>query len=141
VLGTVTNNIGLTHAGVGEWTEAVRWYERSLATKKRIGDVHGQAVTLNNLGVAFERLGQLDKVQACYEEAVALFKQVGDRVSAAGVLINLSQPPIARGMSCAQRLAFLDEAEALVAETDAQERRALVEQLKARLSGENEEQL
>ena len=69
--------------GLGEWAEAVRWYEQSLAFKRDVGDLHGRAITLNNAqvhnseGLLAQSPADWEEAIRCHQQALTLFHQAG----------------------------------------------------------------
>ncbi len=58
--------------------EAERWYRQSLEIKERIGDEHGQAVTLHQLGMIAAAQGNTSEAIQFYEQAETLFTRSND---------------------------------------------------------------
>jgi tetratricopeptide (TPR) repeat protein len=61
-----------------QFDEAERWYRQSLAIGERIGNEHGQAISLHQLGMVAEVQGDRDRALMCYRQAEALFLQLHD---------------------------------------------------------------
>ena len=78
VVSLVYNNLGLVYARKGEWDNAIEFYEKSLQTKEKVGDVHGMAQTYNNLGLVYADKGEWDKAIEFYEISLETFEKVGD---------------------------------------------------------------
>ena len=58
--------------------EAYRWYYKCLGIEERIGDEHGQALTLHQLGMVAELRGSTDEAIAFYSQAEALLVRLDD---------------------------------------------------------------
>lgn len=90
-LSRVRNNIGLTHAGLGNPEEAIRYFQTSIEENPNNADVH------NNLGLVLESQGRLEDAIKAFRRAVKingnssvsrynlarLLKQVGKETDAA----------------------------------------------------------
>jgi tetratricopeptide (TPR) repeat protein len=78
VVSIVYNNLGLVYADKGEWDKAIEFYEKSLETKEKVGDVHGMARTYNNLGLVYADKGEWDKTIEFYDKSLETFEKVDD---------------------------------------------------------------
>ncbi|MCD4840679.1 MAG: tetratricopeptide repeat protein, partial [Methanosarcinales archaeon] len=78
VVSVVYNNLGLVYANKGEWDKAIEFYEKSLETVEKVGDVHGMAQTYNNLGMVYAKKGEWDKAIEFYEKDLKISEKVGD---------------------------------------------------------------
>jgi len=56
----------------------IRTHELAVASARRAGDPHAEAVSLNNLGLAHLESGEHETAAACYDQAAVLFGRVGD---------------------------------------------------------------
>lgn len=72
----------------GDYDEARRLNDESLAIRRELGDVPGVAVLLNNQGIIARFLQELDEARRLNDEALALFREMGDRFSAGQLLNN-----------------------------------------------------
>ena len=66
------------YARKGEWNEAIKYHERSLETKEKLGDVHGMAQTYGNLGSVYYRKCQWNKAIVYYEKSLKISEKLGD---------------------------------------------------------------
>ncbi len=62
----------------GEWERAIEFYQKSLETKERVGDIHGMAQTYNNLGNIYRRKGEWERAIEFYQNALETMERVGD---------------------------------------------------------------
>jgi predicted ATPase/DNA-binding SARP family transcriptional activator/Tfp pilus assembly protein PilF len=91
------NNLGVVADTLGDYDEALRWYDLALDSSKRIRHVRGVASALVNLGVTFETLGRLDEAEAHYRESLEAYREIGDVRGEAASLSNLGHLAEARG--------------------------------------------
>jgi CHAT domain-containing protein/tetratricopeptide (TPR) repeat protein len=89
-LGYYLNTLGLVHAGLGDWPEAVRTYTEALELGRRtLGNEHrSTAATLGNLANAYAELGELDRARGLQQEVLEIRRRVAGENSAA-VAISL----------------------------------------------------
>jgi tetratricopeptide (TPR) repeat protein len=73
----------------GETDEALALGERALDLFRKLGDRHGEALTLNGLGLTQARCGDEVAAVDSYEKAVAILSELGDSHGAGRVLANL----------------------------------------------------
>jgi predicted ATPase/DNA-binding SARP family transcriptional activator/tetratricopeptide (TPR) repeat protein len=93
------------HTGLGnvlfalgrELDEAMRHYQKALATARRIGDVDTTTIALINLGAGHYDLGQEALAGRCWQEAAELSHVLGNTVRAAAALHNLGALAERRG--------------------------------------------
>ncbi len=71
--------------------DAERDFERSSRLFMRLGDVHGQALSLDGLATVDRLRGRYESALATYEQALAGFQDAGDLIGAAHVLSQLAQ--------------------------------------------------
>jgi tetratricopeptide (TPR) repeat protein len=60
----------------GDFTEAQRFYEKSLALRRQSGDVKGVAAVLNSLGLLSMGQGKYAEAAACMEESLQICRQL-----------------------------------------------------------------
>ncbi|MGB2682852.1 MAG: tetratricopeptide repeat protein, partial [Candidatus Competibacter sp.] len=85
------NRSGTTCTRVGQYDEAKRFFEESLAIQRAIGDRTGEGTVLNNLALICHARGDQDTMQRYLEEALAIYQAIGDRGGEGLALNNLSQ--------------------------------------------------
>ncbi|MEL7039273.1 MAG: tetratricopeptide repeat protein, partial [Cyanobacteria bacterium J06592_8] len=83
------NNLGNAYRRLGQYQEAIEYYQQSLTIAREIGDRNGEAASLGNLGIAYRRLGQYEKAIEYYQQSLAIFQEIGDRKGVASSLNNL----------------------------------------------------
>jgi tetratricopeptide (TPR) repeat protein len=81
----------------GQYAKALENYEKSLAIKRKIGDVQGEAVTLNNIGVVYKSWGQYAKALEFYEKSLAITRKIGDVKGEGATLWNMAYVHMAMG--------------------------------------------
>jgi tetratricopeptide (TPR) repeat protein len=88
----------------GDYAEACRLGEESLALYRELGDQAGMAGTLGCLGIAAKDRGDADEAWRLFQESLALWREVGDRQGIASTLgyfgilaANLGEHTAARG--------------------------------------------
>jgi tetratricopeptide (TPR) repeat protein len=72
---------------LGQHQGAVDYYEKSLAIRRKIGDLHGEGMSLGSLGNVFDDLQQYQKSVDFYEKALAIFRKLSD-LKAEGMTLN-----------------------------------------------------
>jgi CHAT domain-containing protein len=87
--GTTLNNIGLVYDGLGEYAQALKYYEQALVIRKEVGDKAGEGTTLSNIGGAYHHLGEYAQALKYYEQALVIAKQVGDKAGEGTTLNNI----------------------------------------------------
>jgi hypothetical protein len=79
----------------GEYEEAHRLYQQSLAMFERLEDQSGQAGSLHQLGVIVQDQGEYEEARSLYQQSLIIFRQLGDQNGQAGSLHQLGR--IAQG--------------------------------------------
>ena len=51
---------GVLYDNLGQYQEAIKWYEKFLAVCQKIGDAHGIGLSYNCIGVSYQMLGEKD---------------------------------------------------------------------------------
>jgi tetratricopeptide (TPR) repeat protein len=85
----VLANLGSTAWWTGQYSEALAYFNESLAGHRATGDVNGQARALARLGVVRERLGEYEQALGHLREAHALYHEIGDRHGEGSQLVNI----------------------------------------------------
>jgi len=88
-IGIVKNNLAIVREKQGGRDEAIKLYQESLAVKKDIGDLEGQANVLNNLAILANSENKLAEAERLYQESLANYRDSGYRAGEAKVLENL----------------------------------------------------
>jgi class 3 adenylate cyclase/tetratricopeptide (TPR) repeat protein len=85
------NNLGIDAYYEGRWDEALGYYERSRAARRRIGDVVGAATIANNLAEILSDQGRLAEAETELREVRAICEAAGSRLMAAVADANLGR--------------------------------------------------
>jgi tetratricopeptide (TPR) repeat protein len=83
------NTIGVTYRLLNKPNEALRNYEDSLATWRRLGQKRGIASALGEIALIQKTLGKRDAAWAGFSEALQLQREIGDKKAAGITLINM----------------------------------------------------
>lgn len=99
--GTVLNDIGSSHQGLGNTDSALVYFTRALNIRREIDDVQGQGTTLYNLGTVLYSRGRVDTALVYYREALDVYQRLGYRAGEAEVLgaIGLAYQKLSRADS------------------------------------------
>ena len=89
--------IGLAYERLGDYRQAVDYFEQTLAVVKKNGNNQLEASILGNLGNNYLRLGNYPQAMEAYNSSLALWKQFGDRAAEGQVLRGLGNVQIALG--------------------------------------------
>jgi transcriptional regulator with AAA-type ATPase domain/tetratricopeptide (TPR) repeat protein len=108
----VDHNFGVVALYRGRFPEAIAAFERSLETKRKLGDRSGVRSCLLNLGLALAKQRRFDDAARALEEATALARSLGQQVGLAWSLAARADVEVRRGRAAdAER--WVAEAEAL----------------------------
>jgi predicted ATPase/transcriptional regulator with XRE-family HTH domain len=91
------NGAGVLAYRQGDYAQATRLYEASLAARRELGDRRGMGATLNNLSLVAYDQGDYARATALCEEALALFREIGLARGLAAALDNLGLTAYAQG--------------------------------------------
>jgi CHAT domain-containing protein/Tfp pilus assembly protein PilF len=72
--GVALNGLGLTHAYLGEYETALKYYSQSLVIRKKYNLFLAYAATLLNIGVVYERQSNYPQALKSYQQALAIFE-------------------------------------------------------------------
>lgn len=72
---TYENNIGLIYQELKQFDKAIDFHKQSLATRKKLGLISDQAVSLANLGVCYQNQNLFEKAKHYFLKAIQLSKQ------------------------------------------------------------------
>jgi len=89
--------MGSLHWDLGDYAEARRLYQESLAIAQQLGNRAGIARTLQNLGNVAYRQGDYAEARRLYQDALNIKQQLGSRVSAAYTLGQMGNLARAQG--------------------------------------------
>ena len=87
--GVTLNNIGAVYDSLGQYSEALDYYDQSLFIKREIGGRDGEGGTLNNIGGIYGNLGQYRKALEYYEQSLVISREIGDRAGEGNTLNNI----------------------------------------------------
>ena len=87
--GSTLNNIGAVYDSLGQYSEALDYYDQSLFIKREIGGRDGEGGTLNNIGGIYGNLGQYRKALEYYEQSLVISREIGDRAGEGNTLNNI----------------------------------------------------
>uniref|UniRef100_UPI0037040136 tetratricopeptide repeat protein n=1 Tax=Halomicronema hongdechloris TaxID=1209493 RepID=UPI0037040136 len=63
---------------MGQYEQALDYYQEALAIRQEIGDRSGEGTTRNNIGAVYDNLGQYESALDYYQEALAIRQEIGD---------------------------------------------------------------
>jgi len=87
--GLICNHLGLLYDRLGNAQQSWAYYERALAVQRKVGDLHGEALTLTNQGELFRSQDAWPQARANFEQARALNRQLRDPLLESVLLHNL----------------------------------------------------
>jgi DNA-binding SARP family transcriptional activator/tetratricopeptide (TPR) repeat protein len=83
------NNVGYSHALLGDHASALEYVEASLKLHEDLGDVHGQAAAWDSIALAQHQLGRYPEAVHSYHRALDMFTKLGNRYFAATSQVQL----------------------------------------------------
>ena len=83
------NILGVCYLRLGEFTQAIGFFEQVQAISLKAGGRGLESVTLGNLGVCYSDLGQISRAIESYEQALAIDREIGNQRGEANHLCNL----------------------------------------------------
>ncbi|TYQ27329.1 tetratricopeptide repeat protein [Pseudanabaena sp. UWO311] len=95
--GDLLFSIGNAYYQISDYQKAIDLFQQSLAIKKQIGDLNGQADSLSNLASVYLAIGQYQKIIDFYQQALAIKRQIGDRKDEGKLLSNLGSVYLSLG--------------------------------------------
>jgi tetratricopeptide (TPR) repeat protein len=87
--GLICNHLGLLYDRLGNYQLSLAYYERALTTQRKVGDRHGEAITLTNQGELFRGHDELQLARTSFEQARTLNGQLHDPLLESVLLHNL----------------------------------------------------
>jgi tetratricopeptide (TPR) repeat protein len=87
---TFLNNIGMIYRQMGDYDNALKYYDEALSIAKQIGDLKGTATRLSNIGRIYFDKGDLDKALEYFNEAVEIDQKLGEFVDLDGKATRLN---------------------------------------------------
>jgi transcriptional regulator with AAA-type ATPase domain len=106
------HNLGVTALYAGNGAAAAAALDRSLATKRRLGDLAGVRSCLMNLGIAWAKTRAFEEAERAFEEATRLARTLGQTAGLGWCFVERAELAVRRGRR-AQASGFAAEALAL----------------------------
>jgi predicted ATPase/DNA-binding XRE family transcriptional regulator len=85
----IFNGAGSLASAQGDFENASRLLEQSLALQRELDDLRGVGRSLNNLGLVAMDLGDFERAVPYFEESLQIRREIGDVTGCAGALSNL----------------------------------------------------
>ncbi|MBU0764493.1 MAG: tetratricopeptide repeat protein [Bacteroidetes bacterium] len=90
------NNIGFIYESTDDFAQALEYYEKALAVRKKIGiesqdanNIKAIITSLNNIGIVYDRLGLYDKSLEYYQYSLQKSEEIDDKSGMANSLNNI----------------------------------------------------
>jgi DNA-binding SARP family transcriptional activator/tetratricopeptide (TPR) repeat protein len=83
------NDVGYSHALLGNYGQAIRYCERSLAGSQEAGELNWESAAWDSLAYIHHQLGSYRCAITCYERSLNLCRELADRFNEAGTLDRL----------------------------------------------------
>jgi DNA-binding SARP family transcriptional activator/tetratricopeptide (TPR) repeat protein len=83
------NDVGYSHALLGDYQQAISYCERSLAGSQEAGERNWESAAWDSLGYIHHQLGSYRCAITCYERSLDLCRKLADRFNEAGTLDHL----------------------------------------------------
>jgi CHAT domain-containing protein/Tfp pilus assembly protein PilF len=83
------NNIGTAHLQEGNFISALKYLEKALTIREKLGDKDAIAGSLNNIAVAYDRQGSIEEALAFYKRSLKIREELGDKANIANVMNNM----------------------------------------------------
>ena len=74
---------------LGNFKQAIDYYEKNLSIAKEVGDRAGEGLTYGNLGNAFSNVGNFKQAIEYYEKGLSIAKEVGNRAGEGSAYGNM----------------------------------------------------
>jgi tetratricopeptide (TPR) repeat protein len=87
--GLICNHLGLLYDRLDNPQQSWHFYEQALVVQRKIGDTHGEAITLTNQGELCRNQGELERARLNFEQARVLNKPQQDTLLESVLLHNL----------------------------------------------------
>ncbi|MCB9446422.1 MAG: tetratricopeptide repeat protein [Ardenticatenaceae bacterium] len=88
---------GKQHLHLGNFSQALPFFQRSLKIWQEIGDKYGEGTTLNNISQIFKARGDYDTALDFLQRSLKISQEIGDKSGEGTTLNNISQIYDARG--------------------------------------------
>jgi class 3 adenylate cyclase/uncharacterized protein HemY len=89
--------IGICHYKLGNYSEAINWFQKSLDLLREKGDLESVASMLNNIGLNYKMQGNYDKAVEYYEQTIQIDEELGKGNEIAKTLNNIGMVYRVRG--------------------------------------------
>lgn len=89
--------LGVVFSDIGNYEEAIRYYEKSLPYLEETHDEKSLAGTLMNIGTAYTHLGELDKSLDYYQQALPIYLAHDEAVDLTQLYFNMSTSYLENG--------------------------------------------
>ena len=83
--------MGLAYEALNKPQEALQNFEKSLAIKRKIGQLRGAAASLSEIGNIQAQLGKTDAAEASFQEALKIRRDIGDKRGVGATLTRFWQ--------------------------------------------------
>ena len=87
--GNTLGNLGTAYNDLGDYQQAIDFYEQRLTIARESGDREGESNALGNLGTAYNNLGDYQQAIDFYEQNLAIAREIGNRQGEGYALGNL----------------------------------------------------
>ncbi len=84
-------NMGEVYKDLGLYEKALEFYQKSVQTKKRLGDTEGEANDLQNTGLICFCLGQYPMAIDYYERSRTIYRKLGKTKDEVEILYNIAE--------------------------------------------------
>ncbi len=71
------NTLGSVYVRTGDYNQAVRYFEESLETRERIGDLYGMGRAYNNLAAVYWGLSEYRRASQYFQKSLEIFQRIG----------------------------------------------------------------
>ncbi|WP_083617834.1 tetratricopeptide repeat protein, partial [Planktothrix serta] len=88
-LSTAWQQLGNASYLLGQYSQAIKYHEKSLEIVQEIGDRRGIAASLGNLGNAYDSLGQYQRAIDFHQQSLEIEQEIGNRRGVAASLGSL----------------------------------------------------
>ncbi|MEH2109324.1 tetratricopeptide repeat protein [Nostoc sp.] len=83
------NNLGLGYLSLGQYQQAIEFFQQSLEIAREIGDRNSGGKSLANLGNAYNHQGQYQQAIDFLQQSLEIAREIGDRNTEGASLANL----------------------------------------------------
>ena len=83
------DNIGATYGRLGQYEQAIAYYEEAMLLSRAIGDRAGESSNRNNIGTLHLQIGQEQQAIEYFQQALLIVQDIGDHDGEAITLDNI----------------------------------------------------